>query len=174
MNIKIIILPLLVLFILTSVLSAQQTITPKWDSWDFLLGEWTGEGGGDPGKGVGGFSFYYDLQKTILIRKNYSEYPATENKPAFRHDDFMVIYQENKSTRATYWDNEGHVINYTVEFTEDTNSVIFISDIIPSSPRFRLIYTKQHENTVCITFEIAPPEKPDAFSKYIEAVAHRK
>ncbi|MDP2208608.1 MAG: hypothetical protein Q8K98_07520 [Bacteroidota bacterium] len=172
MKIKIFILPLLALFILTSVLSAQQTKNnPNWDSWNFLLGEWIGEGGGDPGKGVGGFSFYLDLQKTILIRKNYAQYPATTDRPAFRHDDLMVIYKnKDNSTRATYWDNEGHVINYSTE----TNSVIFLSDLSPASPRFRLTYTKRGKDTLNILFEIAPHGKPDAFSKYIEATAHRK
>lgn len=166
----------MVLFILTSVLSAQQTINnPNWDSWNFLLGEWMGEGGGNPGHGVGSFSFYLGLQKTILVRKNFAEYPATTDRPAFRHDDLMVIYMtKDNSTRATHWDNEGHVINYTVELSTDINSVIFLSDIIPVSPRFRLTYTKQQKNAVSITFEIAPPGKPDAFSKYINASAHRR
>ncbi|MDI6803300.1 MAG: hypothetical protein QME58_05570 [Bacteroidota bacterium] len=128
-----------------------------------------------PGNGVGGFSFYLDFQKTILIRKNFAEYHATQDKPAFRHDDLMIIYKDqDDSIRAIYWDNEGHVINYDVEFSTDTNSVIFLSDILASSPRFRLTYTKQQKDAVSITFEIAPPGKPDAFSKYIEATAHRK
>jgi hypothetical protein len=175
MKIKIFILPLLALFILTSVLSAQQTKNnPNWDSWNFLLSEWMGEGGGDPGKGVCGFSFFLDLQKTILIRKFFAEYPATTDKPAFRHDDLMVIYKnKDNSIRATYWDNEGHVINYTVEFSTDTNSVIFLSDLSPASSRFQLTYTKQPKDAVSITFEIAPPGKPDIFSKYIQATAHR-
>src|SRR6266849_9830409 len=30
---------------------------PNWDRWQFLMGEWVGEGGGEPGQGTGSFSF---------------------------------------------------------------------------------------------------------------------
>lgn len=65
-------------------------------------------------------------------------------------------------------------IRTTVEFSKDTNSVIFLSDISSASPCFRLTYTKRGKDTLNILFEISPPGKPDAFSKYIEAVARRK
>ena len=175
MYIRFVSLTFLSLFIFTSFLSAQQPKNnPNWDSYHFLIGEWVGEGGGNPGQGAGGFSFSFDLQNRIIVRKNFAEYPAVKDHPAFRHDDLMVIYQENNSTRATYWDNEGHVINYTVEFSKDTNSVIFLSELISSAPRFRLSYTKSENNTMKILFEIAPPGKSDSFTKYIEAAAHRK
>ncbi len=78
------------------------------------MGEWQGEGGGDPGQGTGTFTFAHDLDNTIIVRKNHSVYPATKNKPAFTHDDQMTIYQTGNTTRAIYFDNEGHVINYNV------------------------------------------------------------
>jgi hypothetical protein len=175
MNIRFISLTFLPLILFTSFLSAQQLKnTPNWDSYHFLIGEWVGEGGGDPGQGAGDFSFSFDLQNRIIIRKSFAEYPAVKDQPAFRHDDLMVMSQENNSTRAMYWDNEGHVINYTVEFSKDTNSVIFLSELVPSAPHFRLTCTKSENNTVKILFEIAPPGKPDSFTKYIEATAHRK
>ena len=34
---------------------------PNWDAWQFLLGEWVGEGGGAPGQGGGGMTFHFDL-----------------------------------------------------------------------------------------------------------------
>jgi hypothetical protein len=175
MCIRIISLTFLSLFIFATILSAQQSKNnPNWDSYKFLIGEWVGEGDGTPGQGAGEFSFSFDLQNRILIRKSFALYPAVKERPAFRHDDLMVVYQENSTTRAKYWDNEGHVIDYTVEFFKDTNSVIFISELIPSEPRFRLTYTKSENSTLKILFEIAQPGKPDSFTKYIEAAAHRK
>jgi hypothetical protein len=168
-------LTFLSLILFTSFLFAQQPKNnPNWDSYYFLIGEWVGEGGGNPGQGAGSFSFSFDLQNRIIVRKSFAEYPAVKDCPAFRHDDLMVMSQENNSIRAMYWDNEGHVINYTVEFSKDTNSVIFLSELVPSAPRFRLTYTKSENNTLKILFEIAPPGKPDSFTKYIEATAHRK
>src|SRR5438552_17948620 len=74
-----------------NILLAQQAQkTVNWDSWQFLLGEWIGEGGGAPGQGEGSFNFSLDLQKQVLVRKNHSDYPATKERQAYSHDDLMV------------------------------------------------------------------------------------
>lgn len=146
-----------------------------WDDWQYYLDEWIGQGTGEPGEGVGGFRFDLDLQGQILMRRNFAEYPASDGKPAYRHDDLMIIYREpDGSSRATYWDNEGHIIHYGAEFSNDKNTLTFIGDIQPSAPRFRFTYQKMGNNTLSIKFEIAPPDKPEDFAPYIEAAAHRK
>jgi hypothetical protein len=147
----------------------------NWDSWKFLVGDWVGEGSGQPGQGSGSFSFHFELQGKILVRKNRSDYPATKDRPAVSHEDLMVIYPEAGETpnRAIYFDNEGHVIHYAATFADDGNSVTFLSDAAPSAPRFRLTYVKGKEGKVTIRFEIAPPGKPEAFSTYLEGAAHR-
>jgi hypothetical protein len=163
--------------LVASVPSFSQPSLPQanWDEWKFLMGEWVGEGGGGPGQGSGGFTYSLDLQKRILVRNNYAEYPATNDRPAFRHDDLMIAYQEpGKPTRAEYFDNEGHVIHYTVTFSEDRNSVVFVSDSSAAEPRFRLTYAKEGKDKLTIIFDIAPPGKGDAFRQYIKASAHRK
>ncbi len=157
-------------------LSAQQAApTADWSAWQFFMGKWEGEGTGSPGEGTGGFSFAPDLGKRILVRKNFAEYPATKDRPAFRHDDLMIVYQETgKPTRAEYFDNEGHVIHYTVSFSADSTAVVFVSEASTSEPRYRLTNTKDGNDKLIITFEIAPPGKPDAFRQYIKASARRK
>ncbi len=86
----------------------------------FLEGDWVGEGGGGPGQGTGEFTFIPDLQGKVFVRKNFAEYPATKDKPAFRHDDLMIVHQKPGDTiRATYWDSEGNTINYTVSVAPD-------------------------------------------------------
>jgi hypothetical protein len=161
--------------VVTVPMQAQQS-TPQinWDGFKFLMGEWVGEGTGAPGEGTGGFTFSFELQNTILVRKNYANYPATKDRPAFRHDDLMVVYQEMGKTKAVYFDNEQHVINYSVSLSNDSNSVVFVSDAIPSAPRFRLTNTKAGMDKITITFEMAPPGKPESFTRYIEAAARRK
>lgn len=161
-----------------SVSFAQSNIpATSLDQLSYLEGNWIGEGGGnEPGQGIGGFSFVSDLQGNIMVRKSYADYPATEDKPAYRHEDLMVLYQEGKPSpiRAIYFDSEGHVINYTVEISGDNAGVIFTSDDSSPGPRFRLTYKKIDEGNLGIKFEIAPPGNPDAYSTYIEASAHRK
>ena len=81
------------------------------------MGEWIGVGSGKPGEGAGGFALHLDLQNTILVRTNYSEFPAIKEKPAYRHDDLMIVYQSGDgSMRGIYFDNEQHVIHYDVDF----------------------------------------------------------
>ncbi|HXU39319.1 MAG TPA: hypothetical protein VN937_23390 [Blastocatellia bacterium] len=154
---------------------AQQPKETHWDSFRFLLGEWVGEGSGAPGEGAGGFSFTFDLQGKILVRKNTADYPATKDKPAYSHTDLMVIYREaDDPIKAIYFDNEGHVIHYAVSFSKDQSTLTFLSNPSPSSPRFRFIYSKATPDKLKLEFDIAPPGKPEAFSKYVEGSAHRK
>jgi hypothetical protein len=166
-----------VYFVVPLALAGQQAkTTDGWDAWRFLVGEWTAEGGGAPGRGMGTFSFHFDLDGRILVRNNRVDYPATKDRPAFSHQDLMVIYAEGRgtSTRAIYFDNEGHVIHYTAEFSQDRNSWTFLSDAVPSAPRFRLAYTRSKNGMLTAKFEISPPGKPDSFSTYVEGTARRK
>ena len=158
-------------------LPAQQSKDAgNWDAWQFFVGEWVGEGSGQPGQGTGAFSFRFELQGKILVRRNRSDYPATKERSAYSHEDLMIVYQEpgGSRTRAIYFDNEEHVIHYTAEFSADQKTLTFLSDLAPGAPRFRLTYTKTGGATLGIKFEIAPPGKADSFSAYIEAVCRRK
>jgi len=164
------------LLLLAAQVCAQQPKENNWNEWRFLLGKWVAEGGGQPGQAsAGGFSFDFDLQGRVLVRRNYSEYPATGSKPAFRHDDLMVIYQEpEKGTYAEYFDNEGHVIHYAVSISEDKKTITLTSDVVSSAPRFRLLYRQRKDDSLSIEFDIAPPGKPDSFSKYVEGTARKR
>jgi len=155
--------------------AAQDAVQDTWSSVSFLLGEWVGEGSGKPGEGSGAFSFTPDLQGKVLVRKNYAEYPATKDRPAFRHDDLMVVYRDEAGGQlhAIYFDSENHTINYGVKAV-DRDTVEFLSDATPATPRYRLTYHKTSGDTVSIKFEIASAGKPDSFATYIEAVCKRK
>ena len=116
------------------------------------------------------------LETKVFIqaaRSMYNKLPATKDRPAFSHNDLMIIYREGDGFRATYFDNEQHVINYTVSFSKDSSAVMFTSDAASGGPRFRLTNTKQGTGSMKIAFEIAPPGQPEAFKRYIEASAHR-
>jgi hypothetical protein len=146
----------------------------------FLLGEWEGRGGGGPGQGSGWFSFSPDLQQMVLVRRNHSDYPAAEGRPAFSHDDLMVIYPqgEGRPLQAIYFDSENHVIRYQVRLeaagSPGRQAAVFLSDAAPAAPRFRLTYQMTGPDTLDLRFEIAPPDKPDAFAQYISASARRR
>ncbi len=154
----------------------QDATAKNWDAWRFLVGDWVAEGSGEPGKGSGQLSFAFDLQEKVLVRKNHAEYPATAERPALTHEDLMVIYRDasGKRLRASYFDNEGHVIHYKPRFSPDGKTLTFLSDPSPSAPRFRLTYTKGEDETLGIKFEMSAPGKEDAFQTYLEGKARRK
>jgi hypothetical protein len=87
----------------------------------------------------------------------------------------MIIFKEpsGEKLRATYFDSEGHVIQYAVESSENPTAIRFVSEASPSAPRFRLTYVRK-ENDMGVKFEIAPPGKPDAFTTYVEGTVRRK
>jgi hypothetical protein len=167
------IVALLVFFSFAAAAQTQSQTKDRWADWKPFLGTWQGTGTGQPGQGAGEFTLQAELQNGILVRRNYAEYPATKDKPAYRHDDLMVIYPDNEKTRADYWDNEAHVIHYLAEIS--AGKLVFTSDPAQPGPRFRLTYTSTTANdTLKILFEIAPPNDPSAFKTYIEASARRR
>jgi len=139
---------------------------PGWDKWNWLIGEWIGEGTGTPGRGGGFFAFSLDLDKKILVRKSHSEYPAAENKSRVIHDDLMIVYPDysGNPSSAIYFDNEGHTINYSIAYTN--RSIVLTSGKIPNIPVFRLTYTMLDYETVNTKFEMS--KDGENFTTYVE------
>ncbi|MGE5354523.1 MAG: hypothetical protein ACM3P0_20745 [Acidobacteriota bacterium] len=159
------------LIIMTSAVSAQDK-NSSWEKLNYLLGNWNGEGSGKPGEGKGYFSFKFDLDKNILIRKSHSEYPAQNDKPLIIHDDLMVVYPDNSGNpiKAIYFDNEGHVINYSVTFPNGKD-VVFTSEKTPKAPVFRLTYSVIDSNTVNVIFAMS--QDGENFRTYVEGKSKR-
>ncbi|MDD3310336.1 MAG: hypothetical protein PHY69_10315 [Dysgonamonadaceae bacterium] len=149
---------------LTVMCFGQQNLTGN--NWSWLMGEWKGEGIGNPGQGGGTFSFAYDLDKNIIIRKSHSEYPATDNKPKIIHEDLMIVYfDDSKSpSNAIYFDNEGHIINYTITYAD--KSITFTSNKLANTPIFRLTYLLLEKDLVNTKFEMS--QDGVNFMTYIE------
>jgi hypothetical protein len=153
-----------------SISFGQQDTT--WNRWNWLVGDWVGEGSGAPGQGTGWFSFLPDLHGKILVRKSHSEYPATKDKPEIIHDDMMIIYLDiaNQPAKAIYFDNEGHIIDYTITFSE--KAIVFTSNKTQSAPIFRLTYVPLDKETVDVKFEMS--RDGENFVTYTEGKCRRK
>src|SRR5438067_1020480 len=91
----------MLVLLLCSAALAQQSAAPKWEAWQFLMGDWVAD--------TGYFSLHPDLGGRVLVRKNHADVPAANGHPAATHDDLMVVYLDGESgARAEYWDSEGH------------------------------------------------------------------
>ncbi len=165
----------LLLLLAFSPVQAQQPRPNQWKDFDFLLGEWTWSGGGQPGQAKGTSTFEPDLNGTVLLRKVHLDYPASKERAAFSHDDFLYVYHDpaDDSLRAIFFDSENHVIRYAVTVAPGGDSIQFLSDAAPSGTRARMTYTKVGAESVTEKFEFAPPGKPDQFATYVEFVAKR-
>jgi hypothetical protein len=157
-------------FILLAVFTALLICSPAhaqnnkandpWAPFQFLLGNWSGVGSGKPGEAVGSCSFSFELGKQIIVRNNRTECPPKPGeKSGILHEDLMIIYSQpaDSTFRAIYFDNEGHVINYTVSFLEKKPSVVFESEGNDKTFRFRLVYEMQLDSLLSIEFSVAPP-----------------
>jgi hypothetical protein len=160
---------MIVLFVMAVNSYGQQS--SSWSKWSWMIGEWKGVGSGEPGRGSGSFSFKADLKDKILVRKAHSEYPATANKPAIVHDDLLIVYLDASGdpSRAIYFDNEGHTINYSISYTG--KSIVMLGDKTSNAPIFRLTYTLLENDTVNVKFEMS--QDGEKFTTYVEGKCKR-
>jgi hypothetical protein len=66
----------------------------------------------------------------------------------------MIVYSDMRGTpsKAIYFDNEGHTINYTVSYAD--KSIVLTSDKQPNLPVFRLTYTLNDGGSISVKFEM--------------------
>ena len=128
---------------------------PDWEKWEWLIGDWIGEGSGKTGEGTGQFSIKKDLDGKVLIRKNHAVYPATRAKPKIVHDDLMIIYKDMSDNlpKAMYFDNEGHAIPYLVTYAE--KAIVLTSKSVANYPVFRLTYSLLEKGLINVKFEMS-------------------
>jgi len=166
----------LLAFLASGLVFAQAAKVPdNWARLSFLAGEWEGVGTGAPGEAIGGTSFAFDLDKKILVRKNWAKYPPQPGeKTGLFHQDLMIIYRSpgESSFRAIYFDNEDHVINYLVSFPEKPNAAVFETDPAQKGPLFRLTYELRADGTLANVFLIAGPG--EGFKVYAQGVLKKK
>ncbi|MFI5230424.1 MAG: hypothetical protein ACHQWU_15220 [Gemmatimonadales bacterium] len=151
---------------------AQTSGPPAWGPLDKLLGSWVADSGsgGRPGAAIrGGETWARDLDGRVLVRHDFSEYPASTSRPAFRHDGLMVIAPAAAGFEAYSFDNEGHVITYGV-VAGDT-AVVLTSLLATGQPQFRLTY-RPTSSGYAVGFEIATPDRPGVFRPYVTGGLH--
>lgn len=163
----ILLMPLLLLLCAAHMAHAQAPDS-LWHPFEYLVGEWIGEGDGSGGQNSGTATFAFDLEKHVLVRKNHALQPAMNGRPAGVHDDLMMIFHEQgRGMRALYVDNESHVIRYDIRVSAAGDTLEFLSERQPGAPRFRLLYARTGERTADVSLDMAAPNAPDVFRHYV-------
>ena len=114
--------------------------TAAWKSLGFLEGTWDAKTTGGPAV-AGSYVFRKELGGHIMAR--HSKTGSCKGPADFdcEHGDLLYIFEEapGAQLKAIYFDNEGHVLHYSVA-SSTPNSVTFLTDPAVPGPQFRLVY----------------------------------
>lgn len=121
--------------------------TNQWSSLSFLEGTWDAKATGNGGAAaMGSYTFRLELRDHILSR--HGDLSQCKGPSTFdcEHSDLLYIYRDapTQPLKAIYFDNEGHVIHYSVS-TPSPTSAVFLSDNSQPGPQFRLAYELKGE-----------------------------
>jgi hypothetical protein len=159
---------ILMALLIMPIIAAAQNSEPGsiWQPLKFLVGTWTGKGGGEPGIGEYERTYKFIFNKKFLEVKNKSAYPPTEKNPKGEvHED--IGYMSYDTARHSFvlrqFHIEGFVNQYRLDnISTDGKKIVFISEAIENIPpgwRAKEIYQILGDREFTETFELAPPGK---------------
>ena len=124
-------------------LCAQTAATPDpWKALSFLEGTWEAKTQGGAASAAGLYTFQLELDKHILARHSTTD-PGCKGPANFdcAHGDLLYVYEDapGQPLKAIYFDNEGHVLHYSVS-TLDATTAVFLTDPAAPGPQFKLVY----------------------------------
>jgi hypothetical protein len=113
------------------------------------------------------------LDGHLLVRRSFTVFPPSASRPGFRHEDLIIVEQDAAgATRATYWDNEGHRIEYDVTVSKEAGTITFQSRAPLAAERARFVYWDRGPGQVEFTFDLAPAGDA-AFTTHVRGTARR-
>ncbi|HYA58211.1 MAG TPA: hypothetical protein VEH57_07115 [Thermoplasmata archaeon] len=140
------------------------------EALSFLIGAWRDESrSGEPGTATaGGETWRLALDGQILVREGWCEFPAAGDRPAFRHEDLLIVFVDADSeVRGIFWDSDGHLIRYQeVHPDPDGLGVGLVSDRSSPGPRQWLQYRFEEPDHLTGVFSIHAPGAP-GFAPYL-------
>ncbi|HTJ31076.1 MAG TPA: hypothetical protein VL346_11280 [Acidobacteriaceae bacterium] len=116
-----------------------------WKALSFLLGRWEAKtSSGQPASASGSYTFQEELSGHVLARHSSSDSCKGPAEFNCDHHDLLYAWQSfpHGPVSAIYFDNEGHVIHYSVS-TSDPDTAIFLSDPNQPGPLLRLVYERK-------------------------------
>lgn len=165
-----------ILFALALAMNAQTSpLKNPFQALSFLEGTWEAKTNGTSGVDSSGrYTFALELQNHVMARHIISK--ASCKGPASYdcdHSDLLYIYPDGpqQALQAIYFDNEGHVIKYSVS-TPTPTTAVFLSDSSQSGPQFRLLYERKAD-TMFGKFQMRIPGQSE-WKSYLEWRGDRK
>lgn len=162
------------LFLIPAILFGQATKKDSiWLPLKPFIGQWVGEGGGEPGKGIYERSYQFILNKNFIEIKNKSTYQPTDKHPKGEVHEDIGYFSYDKSTRK-FKLRQFHIESFAIEFvldsiSADKKTIVFVSvaiENIPKGYRARETYRLISENEIEETFELAESDKEfEVYSK---------
>jgi len=164
--------PLLCFLLLSLILPAftqPPAHSDPWQALSFLYGTWEAKtAGGQLVSSSGAYTFREELSGHVLARHSTSK-EGCKGPANFDcdHNDLLYAWQAfpHGPVSAIYFDNEGHVIHYSVS-TPDANTAIFLSDPNQPGPLFRLVYERKGD-TMSGKFQMQMPGHSE-WNSYLE------
>ena len=127
----------------------------------FLEGTWEAKGQGPQGAVASGtYTFVRELGGHVLARHSTTDGCKGPDGFNCQHGDLLYVYTEPPAgtLKAIFFDNEGHVIHYSVS-TPDATTAVFLSDA-QAGPQFRLTYQLK-SGTMSGRFQMLMPGQTD-------------
>jgi hypothetical protein len=159
---------ILMFLLLTPFFSSGQSVNgdSTWNPVKFFIGEWTGRGEGEPGKGNYERSYKFILKNNFIEIKNTAAYlPTNKKEKGEIHEDLGYISYDKikKKFILRQFHVEGFVNEYlSADLSSDGKTIIFITESIENIPpgyRGRETYRILTANEFEEIFEIAEPGK---------------
>jgi hypothetical protein len=172
---------LFLLLVVPTVLFSQNTKRDSlWLPLKPFVGNWKGEGGGEPGKGKYERSYQFILNKRFIEIRNKSTYePTAQNPKGEVHEDIGYFSYDNG--RKTFMLRQFHIEGFVNQFkldsiSPDKKTLVFVTESIENIPagfRAKETYRLLSDDEIEETFEIAEPGKE--FSVYSKVkLVHQK
>ena len=142
----------------------------------YLVGKWNVTyRSGDPGTATDGEETWcFEAAGAVLARRSWCEFPETPKRPAFRHEDLLVIYADAESKlQGVFWDNEGHVHFYRhVQVADGGDGIRLVTDAATPGPRQALEYRFLPPDGSSAVFRLLLPGAAD-FKTYLQWESRR-
>lgn len=162
------------------ILFAQNTKKDSlWFPFKFFVGEWTGTGESEAGKGIYERTYQTVLNNNFIEIKNKTTYSPTDKNPQGEvHEDIGYISYDRarKKFVLRQFHIESFVNTYVLDsISPDGKTIVFITEQIENIPpdwKARETYKIINDNEFVEIFELAEPNKD--FFIYTQATFTRK